>query len=68
MSRHSISLKARVRYEGRVRTVDRRATQGADLENVPHHLWYTVSQVLRSKFGKPIAGKTAAKGKTSAKP
>jgi hypothetical protein len=54
MSRQSISLKSRVRYEGRVRTFDRRATKGADLEKLPDPLWYTVGQVLRSKFRKPI--------------
>jgi len=61
MSRHTISLKSRVRYEGRVRTFDRRATRGADLEKIPDPLWYTVSQVLRSKFCKPILGKDASK-------
>jgi hypothetical protein len=54
MSRHTVSLKSRVRYEGRVRTFDRRATQGADLEKLPNPLWYTVGQVLRSNFRKPI--------------
>ena len=62
MSHRSIPLKSRVRYEGRVRTFDRRGAQGADIEKLPNPLWYTVSQVLRSKFRKPIAGKTAAKG------
>lgn len=56
MSRYTISLKSRVRYEGRVRTFDRRATRGADLEKLPDPLWYTVRQVLRSKFRKPILG------------
>jgi hypothetical protein len=56
MNRHTISLKSRVRYEGRVRTFDRRATKGADLEKLPNPLWYTVGQVLRSKFRKPILG------------
>jgi hypothetical protein len=68
MSRHTISLKTRVRYEGRVRTFDRRATQGADLEKLPDPLWYTVSQVLRSKFRQPLPGKAAAKGANPAKP
>ena len=54
MSRHTISLKSRVRYEGRVRTFDRRATRGADIEKIPNPLWHTVSQILRSKFRKPI--------------
>jgi hypothetical protein len=53
MSRRSISLKCRVRYEGRVRTFDRRATKGADLEKLPNPLWYMIGQALRSKFRKP---------------
>jgi len=58
MSRQTISLKSRVRYEGRVRTFDRRPTKGADLEKIPNPIWFTVGQVLRSKFRKPIlAGK-----------
>jgi hypothetical protein len=59
MSRQNLSLKSRVRYDGRVRTFDRRATRGADLEKLPNPLWFTVSQVLRSKFRKPILGETA---------
>jgi hypothetical protein len=54
MSRQSISLKSRVRYEGRVRTFDRRAPRDAALEVVPSPLWHTVGQVLRSKFRKPL--------------
>ena len=57
MSHYPISLKSRVRYEGRVRTFDRRATRGADLEKMPDPVWYTIRQVLRSKFRKPILGK-----------
>jgi hypothetical protein len=56
MSRHAISLKFRVRYEGGVRVVDRRPTKGADLEKLPKPLWYRVGQVLRSKFRKPALG------------
>jgi len=59
MSRYTISLKSRVRYEGRVRTFDRRPTKGADLEKLPNPLWYTVGQVLRSKFRKPLLGDNA---------
>jgi hypothetical protein len=59
MSRRTISLKSRVRYEGRVRTFDRRATKGADLEKIPDPLWYIVGQVLRRKFRQPILGKRA---------
>jgi hypothetical protein len=57
MSRQTISLKSRVRYEGRATTIDRRATKGADLEKLPDPLWYTISQTLRSKFRKPPASK-----------
>jgi len=60
MSRQTISLKSRVRYEGRVRTFDRRATKGADLEKIPDPTWHTVSRILRSKFRKPIAVANAA--------
>ena len=63
MSRHTISLRSRVRYEGRVQVIDRRATKGADLEKLPNPVWHTVGQVLRNKFGKPLLskGKKAAK-------
>jgi hypothetical protein len=61
MSRHTISLKSRVRYEGRVRTFDRRATRGADLEKIPNPVWRMVGQILRSKFRKPIFGDEARK-------
>jgi len=61
MSRQSIPLKSRVRYEGRVKTFDRRATKGADLEKIPNPIWYTVGQVLRSKFRKPVLDDKAAK-------
>jgi hypothetical protein len=53
MSRQTISLKCRVRYEGRATTIDRRATKGADLEKLPDPLWYTIGRALRSKFPKP---------------
>jgi hypothetical protein len=59
MSRRSISLKSRIRYDGRVQTFDRRPTQGADLEKLPNPIWHTVGQVLRSKFRKPILGDKA---------
>ncbi|HEV3272016.1 MAG TPA: hypothetical protein VGZ93_07540 [Candidatus Methylacidiphilales bacterium] len=61
MNRQTIPLKSRVRYEGRVRTFDRRATRGADLEQLPDPLWHTVGQLLRSKFRKPIPGNKPAK-------
>jgi len=50
MSNHTVSLKCRVRYEGRVRTFDRRATKGADLEKLPDPVWYGVVQSLQSKL------------------
>jgi hypothetical protein len=59
MSRQTISLKTRVRYEGRAQTIDRRATKGADLERLPNPLWPTITQVLRSNFRKPDSGKKA---------
>jgi hypothetical protein len=62
MSRQTIPLKSRVRYEGRVKTFDRRA----DLEKLPNPLWYTVGQVLRSKFRKPILGDKAIKPSSKA--
>ena len=63
MSRHTISLRSRVRYEGRVQIFDRRATKGADLEKLPNPVWYIVGQVLRYKFGKPLLGKGAKAAK-----
>ena len=67
MKRPTISLKSRVRYEGKVQIFDRRPTQGADVEKIPNPIWYTIGQVLRSKFRKPIlskkAGKSVFKGK-----
>jgi len=59
MSRQTVSLKSRVRYEGRVRTFDRRATRGADLEKIPNPVWYMVGQALRSKFRKPLVADNA---------
>jgi len=68
MSRQTVSLKSRVRYEGRVRIFDRRATRGADLEKLPNPLlWYTVGQVLRSKFTKPIPGDDTTKSSSEVK-
>ena len=50
MSHQSLSLKSRVRYEGLARTVDRRATKGADLEKIPDPIWRIVTLTLRSKL------------------
>jgi hypothetical protein len=52
MSRQAVSLKSRVRYDGRARTFDRRT----ELEKIPNPLWYTVGQVLRSKLRKASNG------------
>ena len=67
MSRQTVSLKSRVRYEGRVRTFDRRTTQDTDLEKLPDHIWHTVGQVLRSKFRNPVLGNSANKPKPASK-
>ena len=50
MSNRILSLKSRVRYEGRATTIDRRATVGADLEKLPDPVWRTVGLVLRSQL------------------
>ena len=63
MSHHSISLKTRVRYEGRAQIFDRRATKGADLEKLPNPLWYMIGQALHGKYKpavKPAPFKKAA--------
>ena len=65
MSRQSIPLKARVRYDGRVRTFDRRPNQG-DFEKIPNPIWYTIGQVLRSKFRKPVLNGRSAKSSPKA--
>ncbi|HEX4140423.1 MAG TPA: hypothetical protein VHY09_08755 [Candidatus Methylacidiphilales bacterium] len=52
MSRRTISLKSRVRYEGRALTIDRRA----DLEVLPDPVWHTVGQVLRQNFHRIVRG------------
>lgn len=52
MSRQSLSLRTRVRYEGLARMIDRRPV--SDLEKLPDPIWYTIGQVLRSKFRKPV--------------
>jgi hypothetical protein len=63
MSRRTISLKSRVRYEGRAQIFDRRS----DLEQLPDRIWYTVGQVLRRNFRKMVRGRkggnTPPKGK-----
>jgi hypothetical protein len=59
MSRQTISLKCRVRYEGRAQTIDRRA----DLEKLPDPVWHTMSQVLPRNFRKITRANTALAGK-----
>ncbi len=69
MSRALLPLKTRVRYEGRVHTLDRRPNQGAEFEKLPDHFWYVIGQVLRSKFRKPILtrkGKSVRASKAAA--
>ena len=57
MSRRSISLKSRVRYEaGWGQIIDRRG----DLEQLPDPIWYTVGQVLRQNFHKIARGQRGA--------
>ncbi len=58
MSHTTISLKTRVRYEGRAMTIDRRATKGADLEKLPNPLWYTIGQALHRKYKPAVKAKT----------
>jgi hypothetical protein len=53
MSRQTISLKSRVRYEGRGLIIDR--TGG--LEQLPDPVWRTVGQVLQQNFRKIGRGK-----------
>ncbi len=61
MSRPALPLKSRVRYEGRAKTFDRRATVGADLEKLPNPIWRTVGLVLRSTMAEALRAKTAYK-------
>jgi hypothetical protein len=56
MSRRSIPLAARVRYEGRAQIFDRRAKIGADLEKLPDPVWRTISHTLRTHFQKAAPG------------
>jgi len=61
MSRHTLSLRTRVRYEGRAQTIDRRATKGADLERLPNPLWYMIGQALHRKFKPAVKAATFKK-------
>jgi hypothetical protein len=56
MSRQIISLKSRVRYEGRAQVFDRRATVGADLEKLPDPVWHVVGLALGGPFRKFAIG------------
>jgi hypothetical protein len=58
MRSRTISLKSRVRYEGRAQIIDRRQ----DLETLPDPIWRTVGLILGTKFK---AAKTAAAKKAS---
>jgi hypothetical protein len=62
MSR-TISLKSRIRYEGRAQTIDRRATKGADLERLPNPIWRSVGLILRAKPFQATTGEKAPEGK-----
>ncbi len=61
MSRRRISLKSRVRYEGRAQDFDRRPTQGegSGLEKLPNPVLYMVSQVLRKNFTKVVRNRSS---------
>jgi len=52
MNRRIISLKTRVRYEGRAQVFDRRAKVGADLEKLPNPIRHMVNFALCGKFRK----------------
>ncbi len=53
MSRQTISLKSRVRYERLAQIFDRRT----DLEAIPDRIWYTVGHILRRNFRKAVRGR-----------
>ncbi len=57
MARQHISLKTRVRYDGKAQIIDRRAPSDTLLENVPSPVYRMVTQMLRSKFRKPAPAK-----------
>jgi hypothetical protein len=57
MSRHAISLKSRVRYEGRAQDFDRRASIG-NVDKLPDPMCRMIGMMLRSKF----AGVTRSAG------
>jgi hypothetical protein len=65
MSRQHISLKSRVRYEGRVKVFDRRAPSDTDLEKPPEPIWRMVNRALRSKFRKVAANRGSGKKPSS---
>ncbi|MCE0498884.1 MAG: hypothetical protein LV481_13160 [Methylacidiphilales bacterium] len=56
-----ISLKSRVRYEGRAQVFDRRAKVGADLEKLPNPVWRMVGFPLRGKLRKFAGNATSRK-------
>ncbi len=63
MSRRNISLKSRIRYDGRVRDIDRRSTIGTDLDQPPDPIHHTVGLMLRSRFLKKPFGNSPGPGK-----
>jgi hypothetical protein len=59
MSRQHISLKCRVRYEGRVSVLDRRAPNDAS-DMLPNPIWRLVNRALHAaKIGKPNQRRSA---------
>jgi hypothetical protein len=59
MSRQTISLKSRVRYEGLGMIIDRRS----DLEVLPNPIWYTVGHVLRRNYRNVLRSRSKTKPK-----
>jgi len=61
MISHAISLKSRVRYEGRAQNFDRRSKVGADLEKIPNPVWRTVGLVLRTQLRQSAKGSAGSR-------
>jgi len=59
MSRRTIPLTSRVRYESRAQIIDRRAKEDTALEKIPDPIWRIVGVVLRTRM------RDAAKGNSS---
>ena len=56
MNKQNLSLKTRVRYEGRAQIFDRRAKIDADMEKIPDPIWHTVGLVLRTQLRRSANG------------